>query len=229
METRRAYDTDWTAAEWRILAPRVPAPAPNGHPAVYRRRELGNALLYFTRAGGAWRLLPHAFPPWPTVDHDFHDGADDGTWEAIHATVRGQLRCQAGRATQPSAAVLDSQSVTMTDQAGPRGYDGAKKITGRKRHLLVDTMGLLLLGVVTAASVSERDGAKQVVTRAKPKLRRLHLVRADAGYKSADLAAGVAERCCWVLAIVAHLVGVQECVLLPWRGVVERPFGWLNR
>jgi putative transposase len=229
MTTRLAYPTDLTDAEWHILEPLVPAPAPNGRPVDYPRREIVNALLYLVRTGCAWRLLPHDLPPWPLVYHYFQQWRDDGTWTQMHDRLRAKLRRNSGRRPQPRVAVLDSQSVKMTDQPGPRGYDGGKQIKGRKRHLLVDTLGLLLTVVVTAASVSDPAGAQQVVARAQPALGRLRLIRADAGYRGAALAAWVWARRHWTLEIVEHLVPVHRFLLLPWRWIVERTFGWLNR
>ncbi len=229
MEARRRYPTDLSDAEWRILAPLVPAPAPNGRPVAYPRRAIVNALLYLARAGCSWRMLPHDFPPHALVFYYFKRWRLDGTWERIHDQLRGQVRRAAGRHTQPSAAILDSQSVKMVDQPGTRGYDGGKLVTGRKRHVLVDTLGLLLLVGVTAASVGDRAGAQVGVARAKPHLPRLHKIGADGGYTGAALRAWVAAHGGWVLEIVAHLAPVKRFVVLPKRWIVERTLGWLNR
>jgi putative transposase len=229
MDTRLAYPTDLTDAEWRILAPLVPTPAPNGRPIDYERREIVNAILYWTRAGGSWRMLPHDLPPWPTVYYYFRRWSQDGTWERIHDHLRGQVRRAAGRRTQPSAAILDSQSVKMTDQAGPRGYDAGKQITGRKRHLLVDTLGLLLMVIVTAANVSDRAGARQVLSAAQPHLPRLRRIWADGGYTGAALADWVWQHCRWIIETIEHAVPLHYFQVLRWRWIVERTFGWLNR
>jgi putative transposase len=229
MDTRLPYSTDLTDAEWRLLEPLIPAPAPNGRPAEYSRREIVNAILYLLRTGCSWRLLPHDFPPYALVYHYFKTWRDDGTWEQVHDRLRSKLRRAEGRHAQPSAAILDSQTVKMVDQAGPRGFDGGKLVRGRKRHLLVDTLGLLLMIVVTAGSVSDGAGARQVLDQAKPGLPRLQKIWADAGYRGIALGTWVATHCGWVLEIVEHLVPVHRFILLPRRWVVERSFGWLNR
>jgi putative transposase len=229
METRPAYPSDLTDAEWCILGPLVPAPAPNGRPVDYPRREIVNGILYITRAGCAWRLLPHDFPPWPIVYHYYRQWRRDGTWERINTTLREKVRCSEGRPRRPSAAIMDSQSVKMTDQRGIRGYDGGKQVPGRKRHLLVDTLGLLLMVVVTAANTSDQAGAKQVLERAKPQQPRLQHLWADAGYKGAAFATWVTSHCRWSLEIVQHLVPRHTFEVQRWRWIVERTFGWLNR
>jgi putative transposase len=229
MDTRQPYDTDLTNAQWRILEPLVPAPAPNGRPVDYPRREIVNAIFYVVRTGCAWRHLPHDFPPWPIVYHYFRRWRRDGTWERINDQLRRQVRRAAGKHAQPSAALLDSQSVKMVDQAGERGFDGGKLIKGRKRHLLVDTLGLLLLVGVTAASVGDRAGATQLLGPAPRRLPRLQLVRADAGYKGSEFGAWVQQHCGWVLEIAEHLVPVHQFEVQPWRWIVERTLGWLNR
>jgi len=229
MATRLPYATDLTDAEWAILEPLIPAPAPNGRPVDYARREIVNAIRYILRAGCSWRLLPHDLPPYPIVYYYFKTWRDDGTWERALTALRGKVRRAAGRKTQPTAASIDSQSVKMVDQAGPRGYDGGKKVTGRKRHLLVDTLGLLLGIVVTAASMSDITGAQLLLAQALPALPRLRKIWADASYRGAALREWVAARGRAVVEVVTHLVPVHQFLLLPRRWVAERTFGWLNR
>lgn len=203
MEQRRAYPTDLSDAAWTILGPLVPAPQGGGRPAEHARREICNGIRYVLRAGCAWRLLPHDLPPWQTVYGYFRDWRRDGTWDRIHTHLRGAVREAAGRDPQPSAGIVASQSVPLADQAGQRGYDAGKKVTGRKRHLLVDTLGVLLIVVVLAAQIQDRDGAKAVFLQAKRRFPRLQLLWADGGYRG-QLVRWTRATCGWVLQIVTR-------------------------
>ncbi len=231
MEKRPSYPTDVTDEQWQRLEPLIPAPKSGGRPPQYPRREIVNAVFYQLRGGAAWRMLPHDLPPWGITYHYWRTWRKDGTWERVHDSLRTDVRLSVGKNAQPSAAIVDSQSVKTTDRGGVHGYDAGKKTNGRKRHVLVDTLGLVWLVVVTAASVQDRDGARTLLAGLAQGMRRLRLIWADGGY------AGVLVG--WVeglrkwgkvrLELVARNPQGKGFQRLPHRWIVERTFGWLNR
>jgi putative transposase len=178
---RKAYNTDMSDTEWNQLRSRLPRAKWGGRPRTTDLREILNAIFYITKAGCQWRMLPHEFPPWQTVYTYFRNWQEDGTWEEIHDFLRRKLRRQDGRHGAASAAIIDSQSVKASEEARHTGYDAGKKIKGRKRHLLVDTLGLLIAVVIHSADIQDRDGAK-ILFKETPAQSRLELVWADGGY-----------------------------------------------
>jgi transposase len=184
---QRRFPTELTDAQWRLLAPLLPAPRSGpgrpGRPAT-SRRALTNAILYVLWTGCPWRALPDGYPHWRTVHHHFAHWATDGTLARLHAALRSRMRVAAGRTAAPTAAVIDSQSVRASDwvSRATKGYDAAKKVHGRKRHLAVDTCGLLLEVLVTPASTQDRDGGRRLLWRLRRQFPTMRLVWADAGY-----------------------------------------------
>ena len=222
------YPSDLTDEQWAVIEPLVPAPRGGGRPAVHSRRRIVDAILYVNRTGCAWRQLPHDFPPWATVFWYFKTWREEGVVDRLHDALRDRVRDAAGRDPMASAGCIDAQSVKGADTVGAaaRGFDAGKKINGRKRHLVVDTMGLLLLVVITSACVQDRDGARTLIEKVKMVMPSLSLVWADGGYagKLIEWAAQIAHI---TVEIVRKPLGIKTFHVLPRRWVVELTFAWI--
>jgi transposase len=223
------YPSDLTDAQWALIEPMVPV-KPGGRPAKHPRRRIVEAILYLNRTGCSWRQLPHDFPPWDTVYWYFKRWNTEGTTDRIHDALRDAARDAAGRDPMASAGIVDAQSVQGADTVGSdsRGYDAGKKTNGRKRHVVTDTVGLLVVVLVTAASLQDRDGGRLVLNRARMKMPSMVLVWADGGY--AGKCVEFARR--WLritLEIVKKPEGQRTFEVLPRRWVVERTLSWLVR
>ncbi|MEU7909153.1 IS5 family transposase [Actinoplanes sp. NPDC049118] len=227
----RRYPSDTTDAEWQVIAPLIPAGHPSrrgGRRPVHSRRDIVDAIRYLAHNGCVWRALPADFPPWQTV-YDYHARwSTDGTVNHLHNTLRDQTRAVAGRLPEPSAAIIDSQSVRAAETVAraSRGYDAGKKVNGRKRHIAVDTIGLLLVVAVSAASVQDRH-AGRILLWAVHHLPKVTMTWADSGYSGTlvDFAAALGV----TVTIVAKLAGQIGFQVLPRRWVVERTLSWISR
>lgn len=239
-------NTDLTDAEWALVADLFEREGGRGTPARYERRRIVNACCYTLRTGCAWRLLPKTFPPWPAVYKAFSRWAAGGVFETMHDRLRQQWRSRIGKAAEPTAAIIDAQSTRSTPQGGETGFDAGKKVKGRKRHLVVDTLGLLLALSITAASVQDRDAAAPVVAQACAKVAGLKKLYADGAY-GGQCAVAIEKAHGLSVEIVRHpgnrstgtwrdeqqplwpeplLAGF---VVLPKRWVVERTHAWNER
>lgn len=223
-----SYPSDADDATWELIAPVLARQTNQGRPRVHSDRLVYNAILYVLRGGITWRMLPKSFPPWQTVYGRFRTWADNGIWQRLTDTMRQCLRIELGRDPDPSAGVIDSQSVATGPGAGAVGYDAGKNVRGRKRHILVDTEGLLVTVVVTPANVQDPTAAPEVLAAAKERSPRLSHVWGDGRYQGKLIGWAKVELAITV-EIVSRLPGQKGFVVLPRRWVVERSFAWLGR
>ncbi len=227
----KPYPSDLTDAQWAVLEPLIPPARAGGRPRKTDIRRVLDGIFYLTHEGCTWRALPHDFPPWKTVYNYFDAWKRDGTWDRIRDILRVRLRKAAGRPLSPRVACIDSQSVKTAYGGHEVGTDGGKKIRGRKRHIVVDTLGLLLAVVVTAANVDDAKAAQQLFAQMPSKdFYRLEEVQADNKYHSPKLDRWLRiHHRGYEIVVVSRQPGERRFVPLKSRWVVERTFAWLGR
>jgi putative transposase len=245
MSDREAYPSDLTDKEWEILEPLIPAISPEAVNVQYTRREIVNGILYVLRSGCPWRMVPHDLPAWGTLYDYFRTWREDGTWDQLQKSLLRRVRQKQGRDEEPSAAVIDSQSIKTSAVRGPeKGFDMGKKIWGRKRHVLVDTQGNLMEVKVTAASDSDLAGAKKLLEPLSGQFPRMSRLWGDSHYRG-TLISWVKEQLGWDVEVVQGLGTVPDTMtqvpaseearskggfkVLPRRWVVERSIAWITR
>lgn len=229
MQITPTYPSSLTDEQWNEIKNLIPQFKGFGRPPTHDRRAIVDGILYVVVGGNQWRMLPHDFPPWQTVYGYFSRWQKKGDWQVTHDVLAMKVREAEGKKSHPTAAIVDSQSVKVADQAGERGVDVGKKINGRKRHILVDTLGMILAVLVTPASVQDRDGARQLMGLLKHCFSYIQVIWADGGY------AGQLVGWLWNLRthhrirleIVKRSEGQRGFVVLPKRWIVERTFAWL--
>jgi len=229
------YPSDMSDAEWAVTEPALPVPAwkqgKGGRPAEWCRRDIVDAIRYLVKEGIQWRAMPVDFPPYQTV-YDLLDAwQESGAAEAMHGNLRAQCRIAARRRPEPTAAVIDSQSVKAAETVGrtSRGYDTGKKINGRKRHIAVDTIGLLLTVLITAAGVQDRDGARPLLWNLRKAFPSIRLTWADSGYAGKLITWAKTKLKPRLTVQVVKRTEQHKFIVLPRRWVVERTFSWITR
>lgn len=224
---RQPYNTDLTDAEWALFEPKLKeALSRRGRTPIIPRREMVNAILYRLHSGCQWRDLPHDLPKWNTVAQTYRRWIKNGVWERVHDSLCRDVRKKNGRDEEPSALIIDSQSVKADPWSEGTGYDAGKKIKGVKRHVLVDVLGLLIGIIVHSADIQDRDGALLLLLHVRGRLPRVKLIWGDGGY-AGRLVKWVEDETPWSLEIVKRADDKHTFKVLPKRWIVERTFGWL--
>src|ERR1700759_1493136 len=222
----QTYPSDLTDSQWEHIKDLLPAVKARGRPREVELRAVGNAILYLVVGGIQWRMLPRESPCWQSVYYYFRHWQRDGTWRRVHESLRARTRRKAGRHKHPTAGCLDSQTVRCTHTPSSRGFDQAKRCVGRKRHVLVDTQGLVLAVTVTSAAIADRDVARALLSQLTGSCKKLRRIWVDGGYRG-PLVQWVAQNFRFCLQLVLR-TDEQAFVILPRRGVVEPPFAWFG-
>ena len=224
---RKQYPTDISDETWEWIAPFLAQRAGPGRKRTVNIREVANAIFYLDKTGCQWEMLPHDFPDYRHVNYYYLEWTRRGIWDLVLERLREFARLIAGKQPEPTAAVMDSQSVKTTGHGEARGYDAGKQVKGRKRHIVVDTLGFLLLVIVTSASVQDRDGGVELCDRVQQRFVTIKKIWADSSYRG-ELVEYVQLWCRFILEIVKRSAAQRGFQVQPKRWIVERSFGWLN-